>query len=318
MVTLAIWRDRQKMTADKIFQDRFKKLAVSQYPECGNNFFANFNALARNIEYDSGVSRYTARKWVEGTTVPNYENLVMLSRAYGVDIDYLLGKSEVQSMEDKLRAVEDEAQEAILEAANIPAAEYLGLSEAATRALHDLSQEQKRALSELLLGKETAEDMTAPESVSEKTGPAFADLLNVVYDFIFDSSSLMSFLAFDFEDVAGRTDEDWRSGGFDILYGDIDSEPDIKIGYYAKIQPSPNYYPYSEPFDYDAAAATFNNMEAHEKRRDLMPAKAAQILQQLLEPFRPAGTVPEWVRARKDEIQKVHSENHKKYLKYKL
>ena len=68
------------------------------------------------------VSRQTVNSYTDGSTEPNYPTLINIAAFFNVSIDYLLGKSEVPSVDKNMRAI----------------CEYTGLSEEAVTVLHDL------------------------------------------------------------------------------------------------------------------------------------------------------------------------------------
>ena len=55
------------------------------------------------------VSRQSISKWELGTALPSMENLIGLSRLYGVSLDYLVGNSETRERVDTNSADTEEA-----------------------------------------------------------------------------------------------------------------------------------------------------------------------------------------------------------------
>ena len=55
------------------------------------------------------VSRQSISKWELGTALPSMENLIGLSRLYGVSLDYLVGNSETRERADTNSADTEEA-----------------------------------------------------------------------------------------------------------------------------------------------------------------------------------------------------------------
>lgn len=55
------------------------------------------------------VSRQSISKWELGTALPSTENLIGLSRLYGVSLDYLVGNSETRERADTNSADTEEA-----------------------------------------------------------------------------------------------------------------------------------------------------------------------------------------------------------------
>ncbi len=55
------------------------------------------------------VSRQSISKWELGTALPSTENLIGLSRLYGVSLDYLVGNSETRERVDTNSADTEEA-----------------------------------------------------------------------------------------------------------------------------------------------------------------------------------------------------------------
>lgn len=63
------------------------------------------DATQQEVANRVGVSRQNVGKWLSGETTPDINTLVKIADAYGVSTDYLLGRTNVKSMNTELKAV---------------------------------------------------------------------------------------------------------------------------------------------------------------------------------------------------------------------
>jgi transcriptional regulator with XRE-family HTH domain len=87
------------------------------------NIFRSLIAGATQQEVANrvGVSRQNVGKWLSGETTPDINTLVKIADAYEVTTDFLLGRTDVKTMNTQLKGV----------------CEYTGLSENSIRELHN-------------------------------------------------------------------------------------------------------------------------------------------------------------------------------------
>ena len=90
------------------------------FPSCFRNLIEKKGATLDALAAEFNTTRQTVSNWQNGVTVPDAVSICDIARYFGVTTDYLLGLTDVKTIETNVRAV----------------AEYTGLSEDAVKELH--------------------------------------------------------------------------------------------------------------------------------------------------------------------------------------
>ena len=118
----------------------------------------------------TGISRPTIQFWYNGQRTPDAENLIVLSRQFGVSADWLLG------IADEGNATNDALSRKV--------SEYVGLSNKAVKTLHDMFAERDviRGVKRKPGQYETGIRKVIELLITSKTGQA---ILNAMHTFLY-------------------------------------------------------------------------------------------------------------------------------------
>lgn len=119
----------------KIFSERLNHLIDREYGSKRGRkkqFYDDFSIVLENNNVDRESVSESAKKWTTGMSIPGSETLELLAGFFNVSIDYLLGKTDIESSIDENFIME-----------------YTGLEPHATRLLHNFHSSHSKEINTL-------------------------------------------------------------------------------------------------------------------------------------------------------------------------